>query len=86
MFSSEAAQTLSPLFDSLRNPSLLRRHSHRCCYTRLRPAPAYFVVGPATRIAPMVTVCALVRKEIFLLHFLVTVVGGIGLGLLYGIL
>ena len=86
MFPSEAAQTLSALFDSPRNSSLLRRHSRLCCYARLRPAPAYFVVGPATRIAPMVTVLALVCKKIFLVYFLVTVVGGIGPGLLYGML
>ena len=86
MFPSEAAQTLSALFDSPRNSSLLHRHSRLCCYARLRAAPAYFVVGPATRIAPMVNVLVLVRKEIFLAYFLVTVVGGIGPGLLYGML
>lgn len=49
-------------------------------------ALAYFVVGPATRIAPMVTVLALVRKKIFLVYFIVVLVGGMGLGFLYGIL
>jgi len=86
MFPSEAAQTLSALFDSPRNSWLLRRRSHLCCYARLRPALAYFVVGPATRIAPMVTVLVLVRKKIFLVYFLVTVVGGMALGLLCGVL
>ncbi len=49
-------------------------------------ALAYFVVGPATRIAPMVTVLALVRKRIFLVYFLVVLLGGMALGLLYGML
>ena len=49
-------------------------------------ALAYFVVGPATRIAPMVTVLALVRKKIFLVYFLVILLGGMALGLLYGML
>jgi uncharacterized membrane protein YraQ (UPF0718 family) len=49
-------------------------------------ALAFFVVGPATRIAPMVTVFSLVRKRIFLVYFLVALLGGIGLGYLYGVL
>jgi uncharacterized membrane protein YraQ (UPF0718 family) len=49
-------------------------------------ALAFFVVGPATRIAPMVTVFSLVRRKIFLVYFLVAVLGGIGLGYLYGML
>jgi len=34
----------------------------------------------------MVTVLVLVRKKIFLVYFLVTVVGGMALGLLCGVL
>ena len=49
-------------------------------------ALAFFVVGPATRIAPMVTVFSLVRKKIFLVYFLVALLGGIGLGYLYSML
>ncbi|UCF73095.1 MAG: permease [Deltaproteobacteria bacterium] len=49
-------------------------------------ALAFFLVGPATRIAPMVTVLVLVRKKIFLVYFLVILLGGMGLGLLYGVL
>lgn len=48
-------------------------------------ALAYFVVGPATRIAPMLTVLALVRKKVFLVYFMVVVLGGMALGFLYGI-
>jgi uncharacterized membrane protein YraQ (UPF0718 family) len=51
-----------------------------------RPVLAYFVVGPATGIAAMVTVLVLVRKTIFPVYFLVTVVGGMALGILYGVL
>lgn len=86
MFPSEPAQTLSALFDSPRNSWLLRRRSHPCYYALPRPVLAYFVVGPATRIAAMVTVLVLVRKTIFPVYFLITVVGGIALGLLYGVL
>ena len=49
-------------------------------------ALAFLVVGPATRIAPMVTVFSLVRKKIFLVYFLVVLLGGMGLGFLYGML
>jgi uncharacterized membrane protein YraQ (UPF0718 family) len=49
-------------------------------------ALAFFLVGPATRIAPMVTVLVLVRKKIFLVYFLVILLGGMGLGLVYGAL
>jgi hypothetical protein len=34
----------------------------------------------------LVTVLAVVRKKIFLVYFLVTVVGGMALGLLYALL
>ena len=49
-------------------------------------ALAFLIVGPATRIAPMVTVFSLVRKKIFLIYFLVVLLGGMGLGFLYGML
>jgi len=49
-------------------------------------ALAFLVVGPATRIAPMVTVFSLVRKRIFLVYFLVALLGGMGVGFLYGML
>ena len=49
-------------------------------------ALAFLVVGPATRIAPMVTVFSLVRKKIFLVYFLVVLLGGMGLGFVYGML
>jgi uncharacterized membrane protein YraQ (UPF0718 family) len=49
-------------------------------------ALAFLVVGPATRIAPMVTVFSLVRKKIFLVYFLVALLGGMGVGFLYGLL
>ena len=48
-------------------------------------ALAFLVVGPATRIAPMVTVFSLVRKRVFLVYFLVVLLGGIALGFLYGL-
>ncbi|MBW1768310.1 MAG: permease, partial [Deltaproteobacteria bacterium] len=49
-------------------------------------ALTFLVVGPATRIAPMVTVFSLVRKRIFLVYFLVVLLGGMVLGFLYGLL
>jgi len=49
-------------------------------------ALAFFIAGPATRISPMVTVAFLVKKKAFLIYFLTVVVGGIGLGYLYGLI
>ncbi len=49
-------------------------------------ALAFLIVGPATRIAPMVTVFSLVRKKTFVIYFLVVLLGGMGLGFLYGML
>ena len=46
-------------------------------------ALTFLVVGPATRIAPMVTVFSLVRKRVFLVYFLVVLLGGMGAGLAY---
>lgn len=46
-------------------------------------ALAFFIAGPATRIAPMVTVALLVKKKAFLIYFLIVVFGGIALGYLY---
>jgi uncharacterized membrane protein YraQ (UPF0718 family) len=48
-------------------------------------ALTFLVVGPATRIAPMVTVFSLVRKRVFLVYFLVVLLGGMGAGFLYGL-
>jgi len=49
-------------------------------------ALTFLLVGPATRIAPMVTVFSLVRKKIFLVYFLVVLLGGMSLGFVYGML
>lgn len=49
-------------------------------------ALAFLIVGPATRIAPMVTVFSLVRKRIFIIYFLIVLLGGMGLGFFYGLL
>lgn len=48
-------------------------------------ALTFLVVGPATRIAPMVTVFSLVRKRVFLVYFLVVLLGGMGAGFSYGL-
>ncbi len=48
-------------------------------------ALTFLVVGPATRIAPMVTVFSLVRKRVFLVYFLVVLLGGMGAGFCYGL-
>jgi len=49
-------------------------------------ALTFLVVGPATRIAPMITVFSLVRRRIFLVYFLVVLLGGMALGFLYGLI
>ncbi len=49
-------------------------------------ALTFLVVGPATRIAPMVTVFSLVRKRVFLVYFLVVLLGGMGVGFLYDLI
>jgi hypothetical protein len=49
-------------------------------------ALAFLIVGPATRLAPMVTVFSLVRKKTFLIYFLVVLLGGMALGFVYGLL
>ena len=48
-------------------------------------ALTFLVVGPATRIAPMVTVFSLVRKRVFLVYFLVVLLGGMAAGFVYGL-
>ena len=49
-------------------------------------ALTFLVVGPATRIAPMITVFSLVRRRIFLVYFLVVLLGGMALGFFYGLI
>ena len=46
-------------------------------------ALAFFIVGPATRVSPMVTLLALVRKKPFALYLGLCFVGGILFGYLY---
>jgi len=46
-------------------------------------ALAFFIAGPATRIAPMVTVLLLVRQKAFCLYFLSSFIGAILFGFLY---
>jgi uncharacterized protein len=46
-------------------------------------ALAFFIVGPATRVSPMVTLLALVRKKPFLLYLGLCFAGGILFGYLY---
>ncbi len=48
-------------------------------------ALTFLVVGPATRIAPMVTVFSLVRRRVFLVYFLVVLLGGMVAGFVYGL-
>jgi len=49
-------------------------------------ALAFFIAGPATRIAPMVTVFLLVRQKAFFLYFIFSFVGAILFGYLYRLL
>lgn len=49
-------------------------------------ALAFFIVGPATRVSPMVTLLALVRKKPFLIYLGLCFAGGILLGYLYRLL
>jgi len=46
-------------------------------------ALAFFIAGPATRIAPMATVLLLVKKKAFVLYFSMSFVSAIVLGYLY---
>ena len=46
-------------------------------------ALAFFIAGPATRIAPMVTVFLLVRQKAFFLYFIFSFLGAILFGFLY---
>jgi len=46
-------------------------------------ALAFFIVGPATRVSPMVTLLALVRRKPFLIYLGLCFAGGILLGYLY---
>jgi hypothetical protein len=46
-------------------------------------ALAFFIAGPATRIAPMVTVFLLVRQKAFFLYFIFSFLGAILFGSLY---
>jgi len=46
-------------------------------------ALAFFIVGPATRISPMVALLALVRRTPFLIYLGLCFAGGILLGYLY---
>ena len=46
-------------------------------------ALAFFIVGPATRVSPMVTLLALVRKKPFALYLGLCFAGGILFGYLY---
>lgn len=61
-------------------------HSFMCMGMNNGAALTFLVVGPATRIAPLVTVFSLVRKRIFLVYFLVVLLGGMVLGFLYGLI
>jgi len=49
-------------------------------------ALAFFIAGPATRIAPMVTVFLLVRQRAFFLYFIFSFVGAILFGFLFQLL
>jgi uncharacterized membrane protein YraQ (UPF0718 family) len=44
---------------------------------------AFFIAGPATRIAPIVTVFLLVRQKAFILDFIFSFLGAILFGSLY---